>query len=298
MKYSLSNTAHYEFFEKLKAYDVAIDKLKLEEQQEDEQIFIDYSVKITQEIKEYFNEKILPSAEHFLALFVQVDSDFYYRFESSRYGRTPYESEKNRLGKFSANFKLAIGYLSVTDSLLNPSLENIIETVPEKIDFVLGKLNQLFDENYYSVSEILSLNSIPFRNSEPLEMAEDLVRRGYAKASDRYGEREKIQLTVKGANYVQRKNKQRKNTKSSTELERKLDEIIQHLNKLGFGQEIIFNEIEELRKLQNKLSKKTWGQLLKGKLFDLAVESVISKETAIFIYEYLTNGQFKILDFK
>ena len=80
-----------------------------------------------------------------------------------------------------------------------------------------------------------------------------------------------------------------------TELDEKLDEIIQKLTNLGYGQEIIFKEIEELRGLQGKLSKTSWSQLLKGKLFDLAVDNIINKATAASIFEFLTNKDFKLL---
>ena len=52
---------------------------------------------------------------------------------------------------------------------------------------------------------------------------------------------------------------------------------------------------KKLRNLQTKLPKKTWGQLLKGKLLDLALSEIISKETATYIYENLTNDHFKLL---
>ena len=74
-----------------------------------------------------------------------------------------------------------------------------------------------------------------------------------------------------------------------------IDNIIEHLIKLGYGQEIIFNEINELRELQHKLSKKSWSQLLKGKLLDLALDKLMSTETATSVYEYLTNNSFKLL---
>lgn len=82
---------------------------------------------------------------------------------------------------------------------------------------------------------------------------------------------------------------------AKTEMDEKLDEIIERLTNLGYGQEIIFNEIEELRGLQGKLSKTSWSQLLKGKLFDLAVDNIINRATAASIFEFLTNQDFKLL---
>ena len=106
---------------------------------------------------------------------------------------------------------------------------------------------------------------------------------------------DEVKISIKGASYIERKNKTNNKKKSSINLNTKIDKIIEKLNELGFGQEVIFNELEELRNLQTKLPKKTWGQLLKGKLLDLALSEIISRETATYIYENLTNEHFKLL---
>lgn len=74
----------------------------------------------------------------------------------------------------------------------------------------------------------------------------------------------------------------------------KLNDIVDKLQKLEYGQEIIFDEIEELRGLTNKLSKRSWRQLLKSKLIDLMLAKIINKDVAISIFEYLTNSHFKM----
>lgn len=71
-------------------------------------------------------------------------------------------------------------------------------------------------------------------------------------------------------------------------LNSKIDEIILLLKKQGFGQEILFNELQELKDLYTKLNKKNWGQILKGKLVDLAVSQIINQETAKTIFKALT----------
>ena len=79
---------------------------------------------------------------------------------------------------------------------------------------------------------------------------------------------------------------------SSTEessLHSKLNDILDKLEKQGFGQEIIFEEIEELKNHFN-LGKKTWFQLLKGKLIEMTIESVLEKTVAQEIYSNLSDG--------
>ncbi|MFY7742320.1 MAG: hypothetical protein ACOVQR_06720 [Flavobacterium sp.] len=72
-------------------------------------------------------------------------------------------------------------------------------------------------------------------------------------------------------------------------LHSKLNDIIEKLEKQGFGQQIIFEEIEELKNHFN-LGKKTWFQLLKGKLIDLTIESALEKTVVQEIYNNLSEG--------
>jgi hypothetical protein len=58
------------------------------------------------------------------------------------------------------------------------------------------------------------------------------------------------------------------------DLHNKLNEIIDKIDKQGFGQEILYDEIEDLKENFN-LGKKNWFQLLKGKILDLIVSKVI-----------------------
>lgn len=185
---------------------------------------------------------------------------------------------------------------STATPFVNPDEEFETElNVTDKMEFVLRKLHLVYSENFYSIGEILKLNNISFRGKDAEEIAIDLKRRGYIIRERDYSG-DKAKLTVKGASYVERKSKARTTKKTTVgNLDDKLDEILLRLKKLGYGQEVIFTEIEELRDYQTKLSKKSWTQLLKGKLFDMGVEEVISKETALMIYEFLTNDKLKLM---
>ena len=77
--------------------------------------------------------------------------------------------------------------------------------------------------------------------------------------------------------------------KSQNEINNKIDKIIAILEKQNFGQEILFNELQELKELYPKLSKKNWGQVLKGKLIDLGFAQIINQEIAEKIFTELTN---------
>ena len=72
-------------------------------------------------------------------------------------------------------------------------------------------------------------------------------------------------------------------------LHNKLNDILDKLKEQGFGQQIIFDEIEELKNHFN-LGKKTWFQLLKGKVIDLTLKKVLNKTIVQEIYNTLSDG--------
>jgi len=78
------------------------------------------------------------------------------------------------------------------------------------------------------------------------------------------------------------------------EINEKIDQIIEMLIRNGYGQEILFNEIQELKELYPKLSKKTWGQTLKGKLIDLGLSEIINRNTINYIFKELTEQVLRI----
>lgn len=74
-----------------------------------------------------------------------------------------------------------------------------------------------------------------------------------------------------------------------SKLHSKLNDIIEKLEKQGDGQEIIFEEIESLKNHFN-LGKKTWFQLVKGKVVDLTLEKVLEESIVKDIYNSLSDG--------
>jgi hypothetical protein len=76
----------------------------------------------------------------------------------------------------------------------------------------------------------------------------------------------------------------------------KLEDIKEEMTKLGFGQEIIFDEIQELKELLMSLKKKNWTEILRSKLVDLAIGQVLNLETVKKVYELITGTDLKILN--
>lgn len=71
-------------------------------------------------------------------------------------------------------------------------------------------------------------------------------------------------------------------------LHSKINEIIEKLEKLGVGQEVIFNEIDDL-KSHFDLGKKNWFQLVKGKLFDIGIAYGVEKTILEGVYTDLAS---------
>lgn len=219
-----------------------------------------------------------------------------------RYGRKETEEELNELYNDIIKSKLRSlqileDYFLILNSVhQNP--QNEINTIQQKLDYIMDKLYLVFNDNLYSIEYLLELNDVSYRSGEPQELGKNLYKKGYIEVADEYTKTHLGKLTVKGASYVERKKKstgKKRTLKREKELNEKVDIVLEKLQKLGYGQEIIFEEIEELKSLSGKLKKKTWIQLLKGKVVDLAMEQVINKETASYILETFTEEASKLL---
>ena len=69
----------------------------------------------------------------------------------------------------------------------------------------------------------------------------------------------------------------------------KIDELQLQLSKLELGQEIVFDNIEELKELYY-LGKRKWYQLLLGKLNEMTLSGIISETISKGMIEIFRNG--------
>lgn len=229
----------------------------------------------------------------------------FYKFNKSVFDDFPFLSEKKskeqieqeKVNKLKSKISKIIDYLSLIE-FHNTYDGILITTINEKKDFILKKLNLVFNDNYYSLSKILDLNNIENRQGETRELAEDLAKRGYVILFSQYDNNgdDYVKLSVKGASYIERKTSKKVKKKSQEEIDEKIEKITEMLIKLGYGQEIIFNEMEEIRNLYSKLNKKNWSELVKGKLIDLGLSQVINKETISKIFETLIDQKLQLLN--
>jgi hypothetical protein len=199
---------------------------------------------------------------------------------------------KNRIGILHYTLKI----LGISDAIIKPD-EIDLEirknySTEDIIEFLLDKLYDLYDDCYYGVAFILEGNGIKLtKNKEEKQLINYLVENEYVITQN--SNVVDAQLTLKGKIYVERKRKANEITydgieNSKEEISNKIDELFNELNKLGLGQEVLFEELEDLKELYGTLNKTNWGKLLKGKLIDLGLAKTINLDTMKFVYEFLT----------
>jgi hypothetical protein len=75
-------------------------------------------------------------------------------------------------------------------------------------------------------------------------------------------------------------------TSEKIEFDSRIDEVLTKLHELQIGQQVIFDEIEELKSMPN-IKKKTMAEVVKGKIVDMAVKKALDPEILAWIYEKL-----------
>lgn len=206
---------------------------------------------------------------------------------------------RSRINNLEYNLKI----LSIADAIVRPDEVDLAARegldTDEILDLLVSKLYDLYDDNYYPIKNILEVNGVHLsRTSEDRELGHTLENLGLVSLQNTrvmYA-----QLTVEGKLRVERSRKSQKPDYSTIpddqhELNNRINEIFERLEQLGVGQQVIFEEIEDLRNLYPKLTKKNWGELLKGKVIDLGLSKVISIETARFIFNKLTDQGLNLL---
>lgn len=193
--------------------------------------------------------------------------------------------------------------LRVSDLITKPSQIDLEirekYTSEDILELILEKLYDLYDDHVYPILPILEGNGITLKKPrEEFDYVRLLENNGYVQ-SNNIGRQADAQLTMQGKLYIEEKRKKTKpNYESISDdretIELKFNELYKKLEELGFGQQIIFDELDELRELYPTLNKKNWGQLVKGKLVDLGISQIINGDTMKMVYEHFTNDFFRI----
>lgn len=226
-----------------------------------------------------------------------------YRFHNSNpssfnfnFQKQSFEQKKKKIfDSISYNKYFLYDYLNIIktlDAVLNPNEVLLNErskfTVKEISYLVLSKLYELNNDNYNPIDLILKGNGISLNKNRIYELIILLKEEGLIKIFDK----QNVYLTIKGKIYIEESKKRQKPDYSKVDdfaLERvkKIDAIIANLDKLGLGQELIYDELIELKESSSDLNKKDFGQLAKGKIIDLSINQGLN-EILKYIYKELT----------
>lgn len=143
----------------------------------------------------------------------------------------------------------------------------------KKEEVLLSLYEKRFDGSYYDILEILEKKHIEIANSESIHIGKSLAEDGFMAAylskDGCHGE-----ITSSGVEYVEEfllNNKLSDFTDSEINIiNANLDQLLIRIQKLELGQEIIYedlvSDINELRELAYRVKKKTWFEILKGKM--------------------------------
>ncbi|HAB27282.1 MAG TPA: hypothetical protein DCE27_05655, partial [Xanthomarina gelatinilytica] len=191
--------------------------------------------------------------------------------------------------------------LSISDAIVRADdidLEERKNLDTESIlDLILSKLYELYnDGKYYSIKWILEGNGLKLSGrSEDWDYGRMLEDRGLIETMN--GREVNAKLKLEGKYAIEQARKAQvpdysKISDSDEELKELLKEILSEIKKSGYGQQIIFDEFDELRNDIPHLSKKSFGQLLKSKLGDLVAAKAFDKAIASDIFKQFTDQIF------
>jgi hypothetical protein len=188
--------------------------------------------------------------------------------------------------------------LFISDTIVRPDEIDLSERqnldTEGILDLILVKLYNLYkDGKYHSINWILEGNGVKLNGrSEDWDYGRMLENRGFIECMN--GRNVNAKLTLEGKYMIEQARKAKvtdysKISSSEEELKNLIKEVLVKIEGLGFGQQIIFDEFDELRNDIPNLSKKSFGQLLKSKLYDLVTAKAFDKAVASEIFEEFTN---------
>lgn len=169
----------------------------------------------------------------------------------------------------------------------------------EILELILSKLYDLKKVNsYHSIKDILVGNGIELEHGEDWEYGKQLECLSFINAMNTRSFNAK--LSLKGKLHVEESRKTSRTdysqiSDSDKELHNKIDFIIEELKKRGYADQIIFEEIEELKEEIPVKDKKKFGQYVKGKIVDLVMSKAIDSATGSEVFKELTNQAFNLL---
>lgn len=190
--------------------------------------------------------------------------------------------------------------LFIADAIVRPDEIDLKERksldTESKLDLILTKLYDLYDDRkYHSIKWILQGNGVELSHGEDWDYGKMLETRGLIECLN--GKNVNAKLKLEGKYAIEQARKAQlpdysKISGSDEELKELIKKVLSEIEKLGYGQQINFDEFDELREDIPHLSKKSFGQLLKSKLGDLVAAKAFDKAIASEIFKRFTDQIF------
>jgi len=222
--------------------------------------------------------------------------------------REKVKTDKNKLLEKKNYLEYGTKLIGISDVISKPGTIDMEArrnfSTQEKLELLLNKLYDLKDGRYWDTGNILAGNGInQAYPGEYRELGDMLSNQNYVeKLGNSSGL--SLKLNLQGKMYVEEKIKERKasSNKTSTQTEtitvenrsdiiEKVDEILKHLEMLGLGHELLYEEIQDLKSDSNRVNKKDLRLLLLGKLLENAAPEEIWKDKSVQdLFNYLAEG--------
>jgi hypothetical protein len=193
--------------------------------------------------------------------------------------------------------------LSCYDAYIQPEIVDIDARknfdTGEILNLIVSKLYDLRKvKGYHSIKDILEGNGIDLDQGEDWEYGKQLENLGLIDSMNARTFCAKI--SMQGRLKFEESKKQKPTDYSEIpdadkEIHAKLNAIIEELKKRGYADQIIFEEIEELREEIPVKNKKKFGQYFTGKIVDLVMSKSIDAATGSDIFKELTNQALGLL---
>ncbi|MFN0047598.1 MAG: hypothetical protein ACKVOU_00585 [Cytophagales bacterium] len=188
-------------------------------------------------------------------------------------------------------------FVKMSDAIINPDDPEVLArkdfAITQKEEFLMKKLYAVHAKGkYYLVRDVFEYNGIAMHSwDEDVKICTPMKHTGDIETIE-MPKGIGAKLSEGGMRFVEKflfHARKEPAIVPAAVAEDKFNDILAELNAAGLVQEIVFDEIEDLKQLVNKLTPKQWKEVVLGKLVDLGLQQSIKNDLLKLIYKKLTN---------
>ncbi len=184
-------------------------------------------------------------------------------------------------------------FIKTADVLRNPVLAETRKSISIKGKkyLILSKLKQTGTKEMYNVVDLLWASGVEPDVDEVADLLEGMERNDFVKRLPSGAYRMFGSITTAGLEYLEELEEEQKQAKEENfagreayatkedikQMNKRLDEVMEWLKRNDMGNEVLFNELEDMKEMSGKIDNKNWWDLVKGKIFNAVVEKAIEQ---------------------